>query len=268
MPSLPIELQQEIIEIAIRTSRKDRALKLNLSLVAPHIQLWVDRVFYESVTISNSMQVDQFIELVHVKPAGFFATTVKMLDLHPRLTDIQTDRVLGVCSGVQALHCVTIERSESLPPPHHLSSLPLRRLSTDVDLAEILYSAVEPVWCSTLTHLDLSFPWLRSFGREMLRRLPCLTNVALHSWSADRPLADAICNDCPNLRVLVIFVPEEELDTVEYRDAAHVVLVDDTLEEEWDTGLFSSLPDFWIRAENIVAARKLESTPSSVNKQS
>ncbi|KAJ7123363.1 hypothetical protein C8R46DRAFT_87092 [Mycena filopes] len=125
------------------------------------------------------MQVDQFINLVHVKPAGFFATTVKMLRLHHRLTDIQTDRVLGVCSGVQALHCITLKPSQSLLPPRHLSSLPLRRLSTDVNLAEILNSAVEPAWCSTLTHLDLSFPWLWSIDRlyPLLRRLPCLTNM-------------------------------------------------------------------------------------------
>ncbi|KAJ7150336.1 hypothetical protein C8R46DRAFT_501720 [Mycena filopes] len=263
MPSLPIELQREIVEIAIRTNPKDRAVKLNLSLVAPHFHAWVDRVFYESVFIFNSAQVDQFLNLVHVKPAGFFATTVKVLRLHYRLTDIQMDRVLGVCSGVQALCCITLERSRSLLPPHHLSSLPLRRLSTDADLAEILYSAVEPAWCSTLTHLDLSFPWLRSIDRQMLRRLPCLTNVALHASSTDRALADAIYNDCPNLRVLVIFTWEQERDAVKYRDASHVVLDEDTYEEQQSYGLFCRMPDFWIRAENVVAARKLESTPSS-----
>ncbi|KAJ7150306.1 hypothetical protein C8R46DRAFT_1305945, partial [Mycena filopes] len=262
VPSLPIELQREIVEIAIRTNPKDRAVKLNLSLVAHHFQFWVDRVFYESVSIFNSKQLDQFLNLVHVKPAGFFATIVKVLSLHFHFRDISADarmaRVLDVCPGVQALQCFSVGSP-------CISGLPLRRLYTDMSVVELLNSTVEPTWCLTLTHLDLGSPNVLFDLQlaQMLGRLPCLTHIALHASSTTRSLIDVVCTSCLNLRVLVIFAPEEELDTVEYRDASHVVLIDDTLEEEWDAGLFSHLPDFWIRDENVVAARKLASTPSS-----
>ncbi|KAJ7150250.1 hypothetical protein C8R46DRAFT_499994 [Mycena filopes] len=262
MPSLPIELQREIVEIAIRANHKDRAVKLNLSLVAHHFHFWVDRVFYESVEIRNSEQRAQFLALVDSKAAGFFTTTVKALSIYAPEEDFQVDRLVVACSGMQAFGFFAIGRSSRTPP---LSGLSLRRLAIDTGFAEIINSAVEPAWCSTLTHLDVGFPWLL-FDRQMLRRLPCLTNIALHSSSTDRPLADTLYTDYPNLRVLVIFTPDEEQDAAEYRDASHVVLVNELndLEQEWDTGLFS---DFWSRAENIVAGRRKSRVETQLGSQ-
>ncbi|KAJ7150209.1 hypothetical protein C8R46DRAFT_1124261 [Mycena filopes] len=248
MPPLPIELQREIVEIAIRNNHKDRAVKLTLSLVAHHVHFWVNRIFYELVEIKSSKHVDQFLDLVDSKPAGFSGKGVKRLSIWCAQEDLELDRLLAACPGIQAFACLTLGRAL---PPLPLSGLSLRRLSIDTGFAEMLNSAVQPTWCSTLTHLDLGFPGLL-FERQMVRRLPCLTNIALHSSSTDRPLADALYSDCADLRVLVILTSDEEQEAVKYRDAPHVVLAND-LEEEWDMGLFS---DLWIRAESIVAVRK------------
>ncbi|KAJ7147946.1 hypothetical protein C8R46DRAFT_536850 [Mycena filopes] len=250
---LPIELQREIVESAIRTNHKDRVVKLNLSLVAHHFHFWVDRVFYESVEIKSSKQVDQFLSLVHSKPTGFFATTVKALSLDDP-ESVEMDGVLAACTGVQTFRCLTYGRSVHST---RLSGLALRRLCIDTGFAEILNSTVEPAWFSTLTHLDLGFPelLLDRQSASMLRRLPCLTNLALHHWMG-RPLADAVYTDCPNLRVLVIFAGDTERDSAEYGDAPHVVLVGVDLQEDWDAGLFPGLSDFWFRAEIVVAARQ------------
>ncbi|KAJ7147962.1 hypothetical protein C8R46DRAFT_1359409 [Mycena filopes] len=255
MPLLPIELQREIFEIAIRTSYKDAAVKLNLSLVAHHVHLWVDQVFYESVAISGPVEVDRFLKLVDSKPAGFFTTAVKAVRLH-YISDLAMDKLLAICTGAQVFTCLLVLPS---PPSPHFSSLPLRRLSIDMSLAEIM-STAGPAWCSTLTHLDLGFARLPLNMQmvQMLSRLPCLTNFALHTSSTNRPLADAVCTSCLTLRVLVIFVAGDEEDgdvAVEYRDASKVVLVKADIVEEWDISL-RGLPDFWTQAESVVVGRK------------
>ncbi|KAJ7150287.1 hypothetical protein C8R46DRAFT_1124513 [Mycena filopes] len=257
MPSLPIELQRQIVVTTIRTNHKDRVVKLNLSLVAHHFHSWVERVFYESVGIDNSEQMDQFLNLMELKPAGFFATTVEALRI-PYFTEM--DRVLAACSGLALMV------GFPLPRVPQVNSLSLRRLC--VDTAEILdnNSTVQPTWCSTLTHLDLGFVHVEFNlqSAEMLGRLPCLTNVALNAVWTDRPLVDAVCASCPNLRVLVIFTMDEEHDAEEYRDVSRVVLCNaTTFDEDWDAGLFSGLPDFWIRAENVVAGRQARTQAQS-----
>ncbi|KAJ7157075.1 hypothetical protein C8R46DRAFT_419017 [Mycena filopes] len=272
MPLLPIELQREIFEMAIRNSYKDAAMKLNLSLVAHHVHLWVDQVFYESVAITSPADMDQFPKLVDSKPAGFFTTAVKAVRLH-YISDLEMDKILAICTGTQVFACLLLPSPlsphlSSLPLRRRwgLSSLPLRRLSIDLSLAEILDtgSTAEPAWCSTLTHLDLGFARLPFDMQmaQMLSRLPCLTNFALPTSSTTRALADAVCTGCPNLRVLVIFVAGDEEDgdvAVEYRDASKVVLVKADIVEEWD-GSLRGLPDFWNDAEAVVAGRKRAGT--------
>ncbi|KAJ7750277.1 hypothetical protein B0H16DRAFT_1724677 [Mycena metata] len=83
MPSLPRELGREIVEVAVRTNHPDAIVKLKLSLSSR-----VDKVFYESITIKSSP--------TNLKPAGFFATTVKSLSL-PALDK----RILAACAGAQ-----------------------------------------------------------------------------------------------------------------------------------------------------------------------
>ncbi|KAJ7150181.1 hypothetical protein C8R46DRAFT_498307 [Mycena filopes] len=256
MPLLPIELQREIFEMAIRTSYKDAVVKLNLSLVAHHVHFWVDQVFYESVEISNSAEVAPFFKLVNSKPAGFFTTAVKALSLY-YISEPDLDRVLAICPRIQLLSCALL-----LPLPPRLNSLPLRRLCLDMpkSLAEIMNtgSAAEPAWCSTLTHLDLGFTRL-PFDMQMvpmLSRLPGLTNFALHTLLTNRPLANAVCTSCPNLRVLVLYsMGDDEHAAVEYRDAPKVVVVNADFLQEWDTSV-QGLPDFWTEAESVVAGRK------------
>ncbi|KAJ7750312.1 hypothetical protein B0H16DRAFT_1550260 [Mycena metata] len=127
MPSLPPELQREIVETAVRMHHEDAAVKLKLSLVAHHFHFWVDRVFYESVTITSTRGADKFLKLLDLKPAGFFAAAVKALNIWG-LDDTQTIKVLTTCSGVQILSYENY--SNDFVPRAQITQLTLRRLST------------------------------------------------------------------------------------------------------------------------------------------
>ncbi|KAJ7750313.1 hypothetical protein B0H16DRAFT_1887915 [Mycena metata] len=265
MPSLPLELEREIVEIAIRTNHKDATVKLNLSSVAHRFHLWVDEIFYESLTIDARKTSASSLRLFPtLKPAGFFATTVKALSLL-LLSDDQMAGILAVCTGVQELAIYTIG-------PCQLSifaRLPLRRLCITTFVPAPAPSspiASAPTWFSTLTHLDLGHVGppdaKKALSSDIPTRLPRLTHLALDVSTGTPAAAKRSCarSGCPGLQVLVLFAERKDIRAPKYQKLYafdhRIVLREHVLNniEDWEAPLLG-VSDFWTHAESIVAER-------------
>ncbi|KAJ7157150.1 hypothetical protein C8R46DRAFT_1293620 [Mycena filopes] len=185
---LPPELQREIFETAIRTNHGDigdAELKLNLSLVAHHVHLWVDSVFYRAVTIRHSPDAIRFLTLADSKPADFLAKTVKVLILGP-VRPKDATRLLHACRGVESL---AFHWKKYYNAPLPVDQLPLlRRLWLRCDNVGRAYYGNElrpSIYLTTLTHLDLAYTrHLQDMPdlAAILKRLPGLTHVSNPPW--------------------------------------------------------------------------------------
>ncbi|KAJ7837404.1 hypothetical protein B0H14DRAFT_2362405, partial [Mycena olivaceomarginata] len=253
----PPELQREIFETAIRLNRKDAALKLNLSLIAQHVRIWVDWVAYELVTIRNRKSAEKFLKLSDSKAPGFFAIAVKSLLLFS-LPAEYTVRILSLCPGVQSLaFWIWNFPTPAIPP---ISQLPLRRLSVRFCLTAVLTATPPPTWLSSVTHLDIAFFNASESDVKKLTRLPHLTHVALYWEVADAgppPPIKAVCANCPNLQVLVIMSwPYDESMINSYSFDPRVVVrpVPTSLGPDWEA-THLDLPDIWSCAERVLAER-------------
>ncbi|KAF7347342.1 hypothetical protein MVEN_01489900 [Mycena venus] len=251
---LPPELQCEIFEIAVRSNRKNAALKLSLSLVAQHVHFWIDRVFYQSVTIRSRSNADKFLKLVDLKPPGFFATTVKTLLFTTHPSELQRISILSACTGVQSLAVWnTILRSETLL---QISQLSLRRLCISIKYVPAILAASTR---SRITHLDLAFQLeTPEYLVGDLRQLPCLTHVAM-DIDASPSIAKAVCESCPNLQVLLIldYKPPAAAAIDSYSFDSRIVVEESPsdLVEDWEAAPYG-FPDMWTHAERVVADRK------------
>ncbi|KAJ7150245.1 hypothetical protein C8R46DRAFT_499882 [Mycena filopes] len=285
MPLLPIELQREIVEIAVRANPKNRALQLDLSLVAHHVHFWVEQILHESVTIDNGQSLLDFLDLVASKPADFFATAVKLLNVSYTTEASQAASFLALCPQVQVLVFHPRTHLATTVPPPHLDRLPLRRLCIPREVfATIMRSPnSEPTWLSTLTHLDIGFivsglssaVTVQLVDSLRLSRLPRLTHVALWISAANPVLAGAICTSCPSLRVLAMcqdgaapridYYPDFTEDQAAYVFDLRIVVVGLTdLEDSgrWDAARLGR-PDFWTRAEGVVDRRRARASAAA-----
>jgi len=258
MPDLPPELQREIFETAVRLNRRDAALKLRLSLIAHHVHSWVDSAFYESVDIDQNRSADKFLNLVDLKPHGFFATAVKTL-LLDGLRAASAVRILSLCTGVQSF--AVWNRSSFLDTTFllHLSTLSLHRLSMPCAyLANVVTAAEPPTWLASLTHLDIAFhrELTTSDLEKSLKQLPCLTHVALYE-PRNSTHAQVVCTSCPVLEVLVLLRPGSDDIPADAFDDSRIVLIEYPSDpvDDWEAAHFG-LPCMWTRAERVVVERK------------
>ncbi|KAJ7754249.1 hypothetical protein DFH07DRAFT_1029780 [Mycena maculata] len=136
MPELPRELEREIFELAIGSNRHNAAFKLTLNLVAHRVHLWVDRVFYEVVSISGKRHAAKFLDLIdsNSKSSGFFSV-VKALSLRVMIQETQIHKILSACSAVQLLDCYAHCWPGSVWKRTLLAivQLPLRRFSVNFE---------------------------------------------------------------------------------------------------------------------------------------
>ncbi|KAJ7157159.1 hypothetical protein C8R46DRAFT_1225766 [Mycena filopes] len=261
VPPLPPELEQDIFEIAVRSSPRDSRVKLNLSLVARHVQSWVDREFYKSLEVSGA-SADKFLRLVELKPAGFFATTVKTLVLTNfpvYLTEAQAIGILSICTGVQYLAFWCLEFPGRNPA---VAQLPLRRLFMPLSHIQrnVEGSAATPPCLSTVTHLNMSFLHpVDVSDLEVLGRLPRLTHVALHVSAVLPPHTMVVIASCAALQALVIIleptdVIREEVVAVYSFDPRIVLLQHPSVTLDREVSRFG-LDEVWTLAEHAIAMR-------------
>ncbi|KAF7336819.1 hypothetical protein MVEN_02117800 [Mycena venus] len=274
MPELPPELEREIFELAFKPNNRNVALKLTLCLVARRVQFWIDRLFYEMVTIAHQRNADKFLSIVHSnsKPAGYF-TVVKRLCIIYGISGATARDILSACPSVEALGCWVDKNDSSWRDPDSglfllISRLPLRRLSIEASLFSSIPATLSSTWPSTLTHLDL-FP-LGKFPTSELSRLahlPRLTHVCLHTnRNVGVGHVAMVCSNSPQLQVLILLggsiYPPDSSDP--HQHDSRIVVQDNWMKsfgpvEDWEAS-YLGLSDMWTRAEATVAQRVSPST--------
>ncbi|KAF7337726.1 hypothetical protein MSAN_02246200 [Mycena sanguinolenta] len=252
MSSLPVELQREIFEIAMRSNQKDAALKLKLSLVAHHVHFWVDTVFYETVTILSDASGTKFVKLIDSKPSGFFGPVVKSL-LMMSVRAPSCARILSTCPGIHSLAWWV--REDPTPALSNIvSRLPLQRLVLAFKYLTFFIGVLPPpIWLSTLTHLETSVSF--DADLEQLRLVPGLTHISLYAPQDRCP--QIVVDNCPNLRILVIIAGRHAPAPVSEAlvDPRIVVEPDsDEFVDDWEAAQFG-LPNMWTRAEDVLTER-------------
>ncbi|KAF7347370.1 hypothetical protein MVEN_01492800 [Mycena venus] len=263
-PKLPPELEREIIELAVRLDHRNSALRRNLRLVAPHVQFWVDSVFYEVLIISDQKSANKFLALVDLKPPGFFTTVARALLLSGNIKTATIVRILSICTRVHSLGLWNTALKPDLL--FEVSQLSLRRLSMPFgDVADFLTASSPPIWLKSLTHLDFSFLFdVAASDLKHLRRLPCLTHVALFAPRVGQLHIEAVCSSCPNLEVMLMLRPEHWMLPTEIIEAcsldprivvgplASATPPTPMIIADWESSHFG-LPDMWTRAMEMRA---------------
>ncbi|KAJ7364316.1 hypothetical protein DFH08DRAFT_838980 [Mycena albidolilacea] len=266
MPELPLELERQIFELAFKPNSRDIALKVTLCLVARRVQVWIDRIFYELVTISDEDRGKRFLSLIqsNAKPPDFFAV-VKTLCLTYAVDDATACGILAACNRVESLACWVETDAPQLPLL--ISQLPLHRLSIRMDhFLRIPFGAPPSSYLSDLTHIELR-RWDPSHLSQLVH-LPRLTHVCLPSrdYSQIRVgYTETVCSSCPRLQVLIILCDSTIVDWVEatlplsakadHRVVVQAKLIREELREDWE-GSYFGRSDKWCRAEATVAQRK------------
>ncbi|KAF7352657.1 hypothetical protein MVEN_01231500 [Mycena venus] len=259
---LPMELEREIFELAFEANDRDLSLKQTLCLVSRRVQSWIDRIFYELVSLATDRRARKFLTLIqsNSKPTGFFAASVKYLCLGYSVNSGTACGILAACSQIQSLAYWVGNNSPELPLL--VSRLPLRRLSTEVDhFSRIPLS--RSTWLSNLTHLEL-VAWSNFSASKLvgLAHLPCLTHVCLNSEFMVAEHVAMVCSSCPRLQVLIPLnaslsppIPQSARDRriVVQTRAREVQAI-----REWEASYFSR-PSVWSRAEATMKERSTSS---------
>ncbi|KAJ7045018.1 hypothetical protein C8F04DRAFT_1067428 [Mycena alexandri] len=239
---LPIELQREIFELAVRANHKNAELKLNLSLVAPHVSLCqTSWIFFHDCEKSGH----------RTTAAG-------------RTSSWHTD-----CVPWSRVACVvgTIYWGQIPDFPHLVNRLPLRRLSVKYfHLATSIAFDPRPTWLCSLTHLDMAFVKPLMFiadGPKLvdtLKHLHRLTHLALH-FLLHPSTVSAVSANCLGLQILVIIfdwsIPASAAKRYSFD---HRIVVANRLSssssDDWEAAHFG-LSNVWTRAESVVAERRM-----------
>ncbi|KAF8648898.1 hypothetical protein AX16_006152 [Volvariella volvacea WC 439] len=109
VPRLPLELEREIFEL---TARAHRETAVRLTLVAHRVQIWVERVIYHVVSLSDRRKCSAFLRTLDARPPDFFQSHVRAICLPYFLDVAQATRILSVCPEVENLACWAYR-----PPP-------------------------------------------------------------------------------------------------------------------------------------------------------
>ncbi|KNZ72431.1 hypothetical protein J132_03397, partial [Termitomyces sp. J132] len=249
---LPPELEQSIFEL---TARAYPGNAYTFALVSRRIQVWMEAILYETVTLSSQKVCKSFLHAIKRRPRSFFTANVKSLCIPG---DIELDHalsILTVCQGVINL-AYWINRNFASPKPwpeSHFSVISaLRPVRLSINTTGLFGSAMPPdlthPFFSRVSHLEIvDWPWpVLSTQFELL---PSLTHLALDLDSYDEFTLNKlrhIFEACVNLRVLLCLVVDEatminaiSAITSSDRNFDHrlVVLPDSDVIANWESSL-------------------------------
>ncbi|KAF8868800.1 hypothetical protein BD779DRAFT_1591568 [Infundibulicybe gibba] len=198
MPLLPPELERDIFELAARTHR---GTAVNLTLVARRVQIWIERVIYEVVSLSDRNKCSSFLRTLNTRSVQFFDEHVKALCLPYYLDMDQASRILSVCRHVNNLECwaqrgsspfslcsapqldpLSSSSPSSTPPqtvPAPLLPCPSR---LSVNMRDLFHSSPPDFSLqlfANITHLRVADSWLFWSTWPSFAPIPILTHLAL-----------------------------------------------------------------------------------------
>ncbi|KAF8899384.1 hypothetical protein BD779DRAFT_80864 [Infundibulicybe gibba] len=202
---LPYEIERMIFELV---SNEHPDMIPSLILVARRVQVWIQPMLYDSVTLYEPKTAEKFLLAVEAKPS-FCATHVKKLCLSGLVRRDHAERILHVCTGLTHLASWPVD-SLSLKgitdlQPQHLSLNATRMDSTtraSVNFRLPLFSHV--------THLEITDHWSAWSTWSGFDSMPYLTHLGFRlgndKFSAVTPVLHDILDSCPRLEVLLILV--------------------------------------------------------------
>ncbi|KAJ7114082.1 hypothetical protein C8R44DRAFT_796253 [Mycena epipterygia] len=251
---------REIFEITARFPRN----AVKLALVARRTQIWIERLIYEMVTLSDQQLCDKFLRTLDSRPAQFFTDNVKSLCVPGDIQPLGAERVLKACQGVVNLAIWLPLQEAPLFP--FVSSLRPKRLSINV---HALYGSCEPDFAhpffSRVTHLEL-VDWLDLATDLRIDHLfPHLTHLALdfdfHTEGSTARLREILAS-CRSLVICLGLVSDDNTMIVAsdqlagIGDPRLVILSESDVVENWEASLRDGTDaSVWAFAEGIVAAK-------------
>ncbi|KAJ7231717.1 hypothetical protein B0H12DRAFT_1146251 [Mycena haematopus] len=263
-PILPPEIEREIFEITAQFPGN----AVNLVLVARRTQIWIERLIYDTVVLSDEEICHKFIRTLDSRPAQFFVDNVKSLCVPADVDAFSTARVLKTCQGVVNLAIWLVEPQDT-PLFPFISSLRPTRLSINV---HGLYGSgckldFEHPFFSNVTHLEL-VDWL-AWAAYIDYLSPHLTHLAvdfdLDLQGSETKLRDVLAC-CRSLVVCIALVSDDESMIVVanglagIEDPRLVILSESNVIENWEASLRRTDESLWSFAEDIVAAKIAKSS--------
>ncbi|TFK67703.1 hypothetical protein BDN72DRAFT_842717 [Pluteus cervinus] len=101
-PRLPLELEQEIFELA---AHRYPEVTVSLTLVAHRVQIWIEKIIYKTISLSTQRKCTLFLRTLDSRPPEFFSSHVKAICLPYFLDTRQASRIVSLCSRVENLGC-------------------------------------------------------------------------------------------------------------------------------------------------------------------
>ncbi|KAJ7241651.1 hypothetical protein C8J57DRAFT_1369050 [Mycena rebaudengoi] len=258
-PSLPLELEREIFEIAATHYPQTMPALL---LVAQRVLRWIEPLLYRTLVMGREGCRLDPTALLHIQPATL--KHVQNLLVWGTFT-CRSDllRVLPLCGGVQRLAFFETASAPPVLPALEKMQLPVQYLSLITTSALDLLDPTRPLF-RMLTHLDMIDGVAEGPLDFNFAELPALTHLSMHG---DRrpPFFFALLVSCPRLHVLVSKI---WIWTSWHRRRAHqstdvdprfvmmfLRALPNLWVDDWKVGATGG-NDFWARAELFIDKRR------------
>ncbi|KAJ7138377.1 hypothetical protein C8R44DRAFT_342749 [Mycena epipterygia] len=263
---LPAELERSIFEIA---AFHDPECMVNLVLVARRVQIWIEPLMYEVLSIHPYGPTERIFR----RPLRALHNSMPLYGEHARhvcfrdmyRSDVVAE-VLFECTGTRnlAFFNAAFDSPETVLPI--LEALPLQRLS-GVALAHLFPTPApkdftDPL-CAQITHLGVSD--YRDGGLDTwsrIAKMPLLTCLSFHQDGISNSFCKYVLKRCASLEVLVMVCGD--YPTLVLRapgraeladDPRFVMLVVTDFTQDWETGARGG-EDYWVRARALVNKRR------------
>ncbi|KAJ7463981.1 hypothetical protein FB451DRAFT_1370402 [Mycena latifolia] len=264
VPSFPLELEREILEMA---AYRDRALIPTLLLVCRRVHTWIEPLLYRVIVVEYDVETRLLAveAAMESKPARFLQTTLRHLYLSglpsrmPRYKNL-----LEHCPGIINLFLDVTFTSDLLPA---LSIMRLQKLAISVPFPSSL--RLDHSLFLSVTHLDIYADDLDNVGNwdewSPLASLPVLTHLCLSDQMSNVILPQVVA-DCSKLLVVLILVDfsmaEEFSNALTVTDPRLVVTSVVDYVADWERGAWGG-DDMWARADEFLARKRLNEIPST-----
>ncbi|KAJ6532053.1 hypothetical protein B0H19DRAFT_466315 [Mycena capillaripes] len=262
---LPVELQREIFELAALS----RPVTIpQLMLVAWYVNKWVEPLLYRTIVFADPIEgypafpTDILLRAIRSKPASFFHDAVRHLNFNYTydMSDEEVKTIICACSGIVNLIPTIVAAADLF-----MNLSPLKRLYTHLGalFRGSAHNFAHPIF-SLLTHLHL---WGDRHLHEVdawagLATLRHLTHLCLDS-DRTSPVLHHLLNTSHSLQIFVLLTPctpnwedPEVKDEPSIQDVRFVIMACSDYHADWQRGVHSG-QDFWFRAEQFVAQRRL-----------
>ncbi|KAG1799431.1 uncharacterized protein HD556DRAFT_1439813 [Suillus plorans] len=220
VPALPIELEREIITLAIDCMQQ----AYSFLFVSRRVHYWIERLLYRKIVLSSESIAISFLSSLYIRSrhCDFARGAVKSLCIEGDVLLSTAAEIISLCSGTTNLALwiapSDFKNETTNPLLQPLDDLPLILLSLSISL---IFRYTQLVSLSafkafgTVTHLEILNGWVLWNSTLDLEYLHGLTHLCLHIHTRrTKPKLVASLLTLPHLQV-VVFRISEDINTVE-----------------------------------------------------